>query len=92
MDEDDNVIIHARPVPAPKPMKAGPNMNEMPSESLAAGERPMPLTREFDVMHMERATKAKGGQAARPKRGGALEYMKERQTKEAFEGKTKPIN
>ena len=72
-------------------MKAGPNMQEMPSETMAAGERPMPLTRDFDVVKMERAPKAKGGSAARPRRGGALEYMKEQQTKDAYQGGAKPV-
>jgi hypothetical protein len=91
MDDDDTVLLHAKPVPPPKPMKSGGIMGEMPHAN-ADGERPMPLTREFDVVHMERmAPKAKGGQGKRPTKGGALEYMKERQTKEAYEGGTKPV-
>jgi hypothetical protein len=89
-DEDDQYVIHAHMRPKPKKMAGGGmvgEMNEMPADALAAGERPMPLEHVLHVTQIEKSPKAQGGSNKRPTTPtparNPIKALKERQTAEA---------
>jgi len=88
MGDNDTAVVTVKKVPEPK------DMPEMPGGGNAKGERTMPLTHDFHVMEIKRhnAPKAQGGSAKRPTKTSPLEYMKERQTDEAYRGSTRSVS